>query len=505
MQWIVCVDLRGTPESPPTSRIQFSVLENSWMDGLARAMKEALARLCGLELPRIRGTRYFHMARHDSMGALIRPKHATIAKSRQIENTETPNATIPVKSPELEYSSDDLDEDYVELDDDFIEKCNATTDARKIKKLLAEHAKRTPEDEELLAKIGRNHDDWSTPEPTPTPIVKKRGMIKLNDEDMREAKKSLKEKGIKPEDVKNLPPIEDICETIPPSSTIEYMKDIVTNKRKVPNEEISTMLANYSFNGKIPKKLGDPGAVIDCNKGMVTFNVDDKEHTVYFPKRIDKDFKFNWSRSDPMVQYKIYNKAVNLPFSVFCAAIGVPQWGSCEKIRGTPRELSDLYTRICNGRSLSNDDGLSPHPELKSHVDHTDYMLCETYVQLDNARSLANFAYHQMAQKDEITKIIAAERRTLRRENAKKDYKISRLRDQIANLKETIKTQEDQLKALESEGEGEDIQGDGYSYVSNDNDYEEDDDDLAYYPYEDGHEHLTAGMEDTVPIRVDEA
>ncbi|KAK1694346.1 hypothetical protein QYE76_011043 [Lolium multiflorum] len=733
----------------------------------------------------------------DDSGSLGSFLDATIAKSRQIENTETPNAATPVNSPEsVEYSSDDLDEDYVELDNDFIEKCKATTDARKIKKLLAEHAvrytpspdpkfatspinirdkdydfsldlshiaivektpfcgtekesavehltelstlsgvfsddvkmrtyfvakifpfslkddaktwynnlppgsiksptdlrdiffrkyfpasaqhaalqriynfdqedgeklpeawarfcsliraqpdhdlekhdlldifysgltiesrayldscagcvfrKRTPEDaEELLAKIGRNHDDWSTPEPTPTPIVKKRGMIKLNDEDMREAKKSLKEKGIKPEDVKNLPPIEDICETIPPSSMIEdplypeghpkrieqdsqpiktsapskkkkkkhknvvessepvndpnsisisdaetesgneheedndkndtpdkeeiekepekpaknkkytkedfitekhgnerepwvqkqmpfpakklkskeeehynkfcdwmkplflqipltdaiklppyskYMKDIVTNKRKVPNEEISTMLANYSFNGKIPKKLGDPGiptipcsiknnyvrtalcdlgagvsvmpfslykrldldkliptdislqmadkstaipvglcenvpvqvtqhcliltdfvvlempeddnmsiilgrpflntagAVIDCNKGMVTFNVDDKEHTVYFPKRIDKDFKFNWSRSDPMVQYKIYNKAVNLPFGVFCAAIGVPQWGSCEKIRGTPRELSDLYTRICNGRSLSNDD-----------------------------------------------------------------------------------------------------------------------------------------------------
>ncbi|KAK1698893.1 hypothetical protein QYE76_015590 [Lolium multiflorum] len=670
----------------------------------------------------------------DDSGSLGSFLDATIAKSRQIENTETPNENVatPVNSPEsVEYSSDDLDEDYVELDDDFIEKCNATTDARKIKKLLAEHAvryklspdpkfatspinirdkdydfsldlshiaivektpfcgtekesvvehmtelstlsglfsddikmrtyfvakifpfslkddaktwynnlppgsikspkelldvffrkyfpasaqhaalqriynfdqedgeklpeawarfcsliraqpdhdlekhdlldifysgltiesrayldscagcvfrKRTPDDaEELLAKIGRNHDDWSTPEPTPTPIVKKRGMIKLNDEDMREAKKSLKEKGIKPEDVKNLPPIEDICETIPPSSMIEdplypeghpkrveqdsqliktsapskkkkkkhknvvessepvndpnsisisdaetesgneheedndkndtpdkeeiekepekpaknkkytkedfitekhgnerepwvqkqmpfpakklkskeeehynkfcdwmkplflqipltdaiklppyskYMKDIVTNKRKIPNEEISTMLANYSFNGKIPKKLGDPGiptipcsiknnyvrtalcdlgagvsvmpfslykrldldkliptdislqmadkstaipvglcenvpvqvtqhcliltdfvvlempeddnmsiilgrpflntagAVIDCNKGMVTFNVDDKEHTVYFPKRIDKKGK----------------------------------------------------------------------------------------------------------------------------------------------------------------------------------------------------------------------
>ncbi|KAK1683653.1 hypothetical protein QYE76_044501 [Lolium multiflorum] len=102
---------------------------------------------------------------------------------------------------------------------------------------------------------------------------------------------------------------------------------------------------------------------------------------------------------------------------------------------------------------------LSPHPELKYHVDHTDYTLCETYIKLDNARALANFAYLQMAQKDETIKIIAAERRTLRRENAKKDYSISRLRDQIAALKETIKTQEDQLAALEGEGEGEDIQG----------------------------------------------
>ena len=37
------------------------------------------------------------------------------------------------------------------------------------------------------------------------------------------------------------------------------MKDIVTYKRKVPNEAISTMLANYPFSGKIEEKLGDPG------------------------------------------------------------------------------------------------------------------------------------------------------------------------------------------------------------------------------------------------------
>ena len=31
--------------------------------------------------------------------------------------------------------------------------------------------------------------------------------------------------------------------------------------------------------------LNTAGAVIDCNKGKVTFNVNDKEHTVYFPKK----------------------------------------------------------------------------------------------------------------------------------------------------------------------------------------------------------------------------
>jgi hypothetical protein len=42
-------------------------------------------------------------------------------------------------------------------------------------------------------------------------------------------------------------------------SYAEYMKYIVNNKRKSPEAEISTMLANYSFKGKIPEKLGDLG------------------------------------------------------------------------------------------------------------------------------------------------------------------------------------------------------------------------------------------------------
>ena len=63
------------------------------------------------------------------------------------------------------------------------------------------------QDEELLNSILKNYDDWNIPEPPPKPTPKKRGILYLSPVDMQEAKKSLKEKGIEAEDVKNLPPI----------------------------------------------------------------------------------------------------------------------------------------------------------------------------------------------------------------------------------------------------------------------------------------------------------
>ena len=58
-----------------------------------------------------------------------------------------------------------------------------------------------------------NENNWTLPEPiskpipepTPKPTPKKRGVLFLSPEDMQEAKKSMKEKGIKAQDVKNLP------------------------------------------------------------------------------------------------------------------------------------------------------------------------------------------------------------------------------------------------------------------------------------------------------------
>ena len=39
----------------------------------------------------------------------------------------------------------------------------------------------------------------------------------------------------------------------------KYMKDIITNKIKIPESEVPTILANYNFKDGVPKKLGDPG------------------------------------------------------------------------------------------------------------------------------------------------------------------------------------------------------------------------------------------------------
>ena len=39
--------------------------------------------------------------------------------------------------------------------------------------------------------------------------------------------------------------------------------------------------------------LNTAGAVINCNQGKVTFNVNDKEHTVYFPNKIERTYGLN--------------------------------------------------------------------------------------------------------------------------------------------------------------------------------------------------------------------
>ena len=47
LQWLIVADLKGKMEAPTSEKIQVTLHENNWLHGLARAMHEALARLCG--------------------------------------------------------------------------------------------------------------------------------------------------------------------------------------------------------------------------------------------------------------------------------------------------------------------------------------------------------------------------------------------------------------------------------------------------------------------------
>ncbi|KAK1585733.1 hypothetical protein QYE76_008277 [Lolium multiflorum] len=245
--------------------------------------------------------------------------------------------------------------------------------------------KRTPDDaEELLAKIGRNHDVWSTPEPTPAPIVKKRGMIKLNDEDMREAKKSLKEKGIKPEDVKNLPPIEDLCEITPPSSMIEKRKmkkfkfgelfkkgttstgrpsRASTQIRRSYNEDIiAPSFAPEEDNGA-PNASSFPcydfltnAGILDdfftlVNRaGLATYVGDEREQYYRLTKIFVESFKFHNTQYEPTVAFKIYDNPVTMELEEFCRALDIAPVGTARRIDDNPRDLLELY------RGITEDD-----------------------------------------------------------------------------------------------------------------------------------------------------
>ena len=129
--------------------------------------------------------------------------------------------------------------------------------------------------EELLNNILKIYDDWTLPEPPPKPTPKKSGILYLSLEDMQEAKKCMKEKGIKSEDVKNLPPIEEIhgLDAPPPSRVVEVNSlikfdecDIAYNKSR---SQCWYEFDNYNtkqdhFNANVMKQLKRNSYMIDA-------------------------------------------------------------------------------------------------------------------------------------------------------------------------------------------------------------------------------------------------
>jgi hypothetical protein len=102
-----------------------------------------------------------------------------------------------------------------------------------------------------------------------------------------------------------------ICEDVPiqVANNCLILTDFVV--LEMPEDDNMSIILGRPF-------LNTASAVIDCNQGKVTFNVNDKEDTVYFPKKIDRKYGLNliknietikvgeiyYSRLKPKEEYK---------------------------------------------------------------------------------------------------------------------------------------------------------------------------------------------------------
>ena len=70
-----------------------------------------------------------------------------------------------------------------------------------------------------------------------------------------------------------------ICEDVPVqvAHNCLVLTDFVV--LEMPEDDNMSIILGRPF-------LNTTGAVINCNQGKVTFNIDDKEHTVYSPRRL---------------------------------------------------------------------------------------------------------------------------------------------------------------------------------------------------------------------------
>jgi hypothetical protein len=77
-----------------------------------------------------------------------------------------------------------------------------------------------------------------------------------------------------------------ICENVPVqvANSFLILTDFVV--LEMPEDDNMSIILGRPF-------LNTVGSIINCNQGKVTFNVNDKEYTVYFPRKIDRKNALN--------------------------------------------------------------------------------------------------------------------------------------------------------------------------------------------------------------------
>jgi hypothetical protein len=122
--------------------------------------------------------------------------------------------------------------------------------------------------------------------------------------------------------------------------------------------------------------------------------------------------------------------------------------------------------RDADGRPANMPGQLEP----SSHIDHMDFLLYSTQQEADRAHTKANLEHFTLEEARSTIRILARERKSLRRQRQERDETIDDLKAKVAELTEYIGDLENHL----GEEEGIDIRKEDNAHISDEDDFMED-------------------------------
>jgi hypothetical protein len=148
------------------------------------------------------------------------------------------------------------------------------------------------------------------------------------------------------------------------------------------------------------------------------------------------------------------------------------------------------------------------HHELRHHVDHLDFMMYSILQEADRARAKANLDHFALLQARGTIKLLAKERRHLRRQCQARDDTIGKLKAKVTELKDHIRDLENHLEKVEEEGI--DLRKEKDALLSDDEDYledmdmedQEDEDDDEFIDEEEKDAHVVDLHDESEPLDV---
>ena len=196
-------------------------------------------------------------------------------------------------------------------------------------------------------------------------LRRKRGIVFLSPEDMQEAKKSMKEKGIKAEDVKNLPPIEEIHGlNIPPvEETYDLNLSPIEETHGLDNPtQVVKVNSLYRFDeGDIPHYK----SARQCLEEFDNFIVKQENFNAYFGRQLKYNSDTLEHLSDYMANVKGERKLISKHASMVTTQVEQVLKAQKEVLDEMNSKKNDYAVRVATRTGRMTQEPLYPegHPK----------------------------------------------------------------------------------------------------------------------------------------------